>query len=67
MESSQVWVKLGGDKGATFQIVHIPNPNSVQNTCFQSERLNRQSSGALERYKQFTPNTILEVKKHVHV
>ena len=35
---NEIWVKLGGDRGggifkATFQIVNVPNPNSVLNTC----------------------------------
>ena len=35
---TEVWVKLGGDKGGNttkmnFQIVNVPTPNSIHNTC----------------------------------
>ena len=35
---NEVWVKLGGDKGGhtfktNFQIVNVPHPNSIHNTC----------------------------------
>ena len=35
---TEIWVKLGGDKGGktfkmNFQIVNVPAPNSVRNTC----------------------------------
>ena len=34
---NEIWVKLGDRGGgifkATFQIVNVPNPNSVLNTC----------------------------------
>ena len=58
--SDEVWVKLGGDKGATtfkmsFQIVHTPNPNSVENTCvftvFEAKDTTSNLLVALERYK----------------
>ena len=34
----EIWVKLGGDKGGktfkmNFQLVNVPAPNSVRNTC----------------------------------
>ena len=42
---TEIWVKLGGDKGGktfkmNFQIVNVPAPNSVRNTsvfnCFEA-------------------------------
>ena len=35
---TEIWVKLGGDKSGktfkmNFQIVNVPAPNSVHNTC----------------------------------
>jgi hypothetical protein len=38
LPESEIWLKLGGDKGGgsfkmAFQIVNVPNPNSIQNTC----------------------------------
>ena len=36
--TEEIWVKIGGDKGGTsfkmsLQIVNVPKPNSVQNSC----------------------------------
>ena len=36
--NTEVWVKIGGDKGAdtvkfAYQLCDVPNPNSVQNMC----------------------------------
>lgn len=36
--NSELWVKLGGDKGGSsfkmnFQIVNVTHPNSIRNTC----------------------------------
>ncbi len=36
--ATEVWLKIGGDKGGgtfkmNFQIVNLPTPNSPQNTC----------------------------------
>jgi hypothetical protein len=35
---AEVWLKIGGDKGGksmkvNFQILNLPHPNSVTNTC----------------------------------
>ena len=35
---TEIWVKLGGNKGGktfkmNFQLVYVPAPNSVHNTC----------------------------------
>ena len=55
----EVWVKVGGDKGATtfkmsFQIGNTPNPNSIENTCvftvFEAKDTRSNLRVALERY-----------------
>ena len=38
MPQSEIWLKVGGDKGGgsfkmNFQIVNVQSPNSPQNTC----------------------------------
>ena len=57
---NEIWVKLGGDRGggifkATFQIVNVPNPNSVLNTCvfccFMAGVSTYNLHVALDRYK----------------
>ena len=57
----EVWVKLGGDKGGTsvkmnFQIVNVPAPNSVRNTCvftvFEAVDTPVNLEIALSRYKE---------------
>ena len=57
---NEIWVKLGGDRGggifkATFQIVNVPNPNSVLNTCvfccFMAGDSTYNLHVALDRYK----------------
>ena len=55
----EVWVKVGGDKGAktfkmSFQICNTPNPNSIENTCvftvFEAKDTTANLLVALERY-----------------
>ena len=57
---NEIWVKLGGDRGggifkATFQIVNVPNPNSVLNICvfccFMAGDSTYNLHVALDRYK----------------
>ena len=57
---SEVWVKVGGDKGADtvkvfFQLCNVPNPNSVQNTCvftvFKGKDTTTNLHVSLDRYK----------------
>lgn len=56
----EIWVKLGGDKGGSsfkmnFQIVNVPNPNSIQNTCvfaaFEAHDSTTNLHITLERYQ----------------
>ena len=56
----EVWVKLGGDKGgssfkASFQIVNVPQPNSIHNTyvfaVFEAPDTPANLHIALDRYK----------------
>lgn len=58
--STELWVKLGGDKGGSsfkmnFQIVNVPHPNSIQNTCvfaaFEAPDSKTNLHIALERYQ----------------
>ncbi len=55
----EVWVKLGGDKGGgsfkmNFQLLNVPHPNSVTNTCvfsaFQASDTVTNLHVALDRY-----------------
>ena len=57
---NEVWVKLGGDKGGhtfkmNFQIVNVPHPNSIHNTCvfavFEASDSVTNLHIALDRYK----------------
>ena len=57
---SEVWVKLGGDKGGNtfkmnFQIVNVPAPNAVQNTyvfcCFAADDSVTNLHSALDRFR----------------
>lgn len=59
--SDEVWVKIGGDKGGSsfkmnFQIVNVPCPNSIHNTCvfsaFQAPDTITNLHVALDRYKE---------------
>ena len=56
----EVWVKVGGDKGAdtvkiVFQLCNVINPNSVINTCvfcvFEGKDTTTNLHVALDRYK----------------
>lgn len=56
----EIWVKLGGDKGGSsfkmnFQIVNVPHPNSIQNTCvfaaFEAPDSTTNLHITLERYQ----------------
>ena len=58
--ASEVWLKIGGDKGGgsfkmNFQIVNVPAPNSVHNTCvfccFEAGDTVTNLHIALDRYK----------------
>ena len=55
--SSEVWVKLGGDKGGSsfkmnFQIVNVLHPNSIVNTyVFTAFEAKTNHKVALERYQ----------------
>ena len=61
--TNEVWVKLGGDKGGdvlntfkmNFQIVNVPAPNSVHNTCvfscFEAGDSVTNLHSALDRFK----------------
>lgn len=60
MPDSELWVKLGGDKGGTsfkmnFQIVNTSAPNSVRNTCvftaFEAPDSKTNLHVTLERYQ----------------
>ncbi len=55
----EIWVKLGGDKGGgsfkmNFQLLNVPKPNSVNNTCvfsaFQASDTVTNLHVALDRY-----------------
>eukprot|EP00731_Ephydatia_muelleri_P002959 Em0001g2959a len=57
---AEVWVKLGGDKGGNttkmnFQIVNVPTPNSIHNTCvfccFAATDSVANLHSALDRYR----------------
>ena len=57
---SEIWVKVGGDRGAdtvkvVFQICNVYSPNSVQNTCvftiFEGRDTATNLHIALDRYK----------------
>eukprot|EP00731_Ephydatia_muelleri_P009881 Em0005g467a len=57
---TEVWVKLGGDKGGNttkmnFQIVNVPTPNSIHNTCvfccFAATDSVTNLHSALDRYR----------------
>ena len=57
---TEVWVKVGGDKGADtvkviFQLCNVISPNSVQNTCvftvFEGRDTTTNLHVALDRYK----------------
>ena len=54
---SEVWVKIGGDKGAdtvkvVFQLCNVISPNSVHNTCvFEGKDTSTNLQVALDRYK----------------
>ena len=59
--SDELWLKIGGDKGGksfkmSFQLVNVPHPNSVQNTCvfciFEAKDTPTNLSVALERFKR---------------
>ena len=59
--ASEIWIKLGGDKGdgtfkMNFQIVNVAAPNSVNNTCvfccFEADDSYTNLHIALERYKE---------------
>lgn len=58
--ANEIWVKLGGDRGGgifkmTFQIVNVPAPNSIFNTCvfccFMAGDSTTNLHVALDRYK----------------
>lgn len=58
--SSEIWLKLGGDKGGktmkvNFQILNLPHPNSVTNTCvflaYEGSDTKTNLHVALSRYK----------------
>lgn len=57
---TELWVKLGGDKGGSsfkmnFQIVNVTHPNSIQNTCvfaaFEAPDSKTNLHITLERYQ----------------
>lgn len=57
----KLWLKLGGDKGGgsmkmNFQILNIPKPNAVNNTCvfsaYEAPDTKTNLYVALSRYKQ---------------
>ncbi len=57
---SEVWLKLGGDKGGisfkmNFQVVNVAHPNSIQKTCvftaFEAHDSTTNLQIALERYQ----------------
>ena len=57
---SEIWIKIGGDKGGksfkmSFQLVNVPAPNSVQNTCvfclFEAKDSPANLTVALERFR----------------
>ena len=57
---SEVWIKIGGDRGGdtvkiVFQICNVCNPNSKQNTCvfcvFEGKDTVTNLHVALDRYK----------------
>ncbi len=57
----QIWIKLGGDKGGkymkiNFQILNVPHPNSIHNTCvfaiFQASDSPTNLHIALDRYQE---------------
>ncbi len=58
--STELWLKLGGDKGGSsfkmnFQIVNVQHPNSIQNTCvftaFEAPDTKTNLHITLERYQ----------------
>jgi hypothetical protein len=58
--TSEIWIKIGGDKGGSsfkmnFQVVNVPHPNSIQNTCvftaFEAPDSKTNLQIALERYQ----------------
>ena len=67
---SEIWVKVGGDRGAdtvkvVFQIYNVHSPNSVQNTCvfviFEGKDTATNLHIALDRYKsQFEQLAVME-------
>ena len=67
---TEIWVKVGGDKGADtvkviFQLCNVISPNSVQNTCvftvFEGRDTTTNLHVALDRYKaQFECLTAME-------
>ena len=57
---SEVWIKIGGDRGGdtvkiVFQICNVSNPNSIQNTCvfcvFEGKDTATNLHVALDRYQ----------------
>ena len=57
---SEVWVKVGGDRGAEsvkiiFQLCNVPSPNSINNTCvfcvFEGKDTTSNLHVALDRYR----------------
>jgi hypothetical protein len=58
--NSEIWVKIGGDKGGSsfkmnLQIVNVLHPNSIQNTCvfsaFEAPDSKTNLQVTMERYQ----------------
>ena len=57
--SDEIWIKIGGDKGGTsfktsLQVVNVPKPNSVRNSCafavFEAPDISANLHIALKQY-----------------
>ena len=71
---NEVWVKLGGDKGKhtfkmNFQIVNVPHPNSIHNTCVccvRSKRFSNESAHCI-RSLQISDHSTSEYTVEVRI
>ena len=73
---SEIWVKIGGDKGAdtvklVFQLCNVTSPNSVQNTCvfavFEGRDTTTNLHVALDRYKDQIEHLTTTEWRYLHV
>ena len=73
--STEVWIKLGGDKGGgafkmNFQIVNTKSPNSISSTCvfacFEAQDNITNFHIALDKYKEQVMNLAVSQWKYVY-